>query len=63
MRPNKTKREYLTPHEVATILGVSVETVRRLARNGQMSALHVGRQWRFDPAVVRAETEKRRITA
>ena len=59
MKLNKTRREYLTPNEVASILGVSVETVRRLARSGQLPAKRVGRQWRFIPADVCVEKERR----
>lgn len=62
MRPNRTRREYLTVAEVASIIGISPETVRRLARSGQLPATRFGKQWRFDPAVIRV-TKERRETA
>ena len=58
MRPNRTRREYLTTDEVAAKLGISPETVRRLARSGKIPAIRYGKLWRFDPAVVKAQDRK-----
>ncbi len=40
----------LTPHEVAKRMRVSVETVRRRLREGTLTGVRFGRQWRIDPA-------------
>jgi excisionase family DNA binding protein len=40
----------LSPQEAATRLSVSVMTVRRLVKAGQLPALKVGGQLRFDPS-------------
>jgi excisionase family DNA binding protein len=37
----------LNVHEAARLLGVHVETIRRLARNGEIPAFKVGRGWRI----------------
>ena len=58
MRPNKTRREWLTAEEVAAMYGVSAPTIRRLAAAGEIPATRIGRQWRFDPSVV-YKTEKK----
>ena len=42
-------REMLTLKEVARRFNVSQRTVARLAERGQLKALRVGRQWRFEP--------------
>lgn len=34
--------------EVADMLGVHVETIRRMARNGEIPAFKVGKDWRFN---------------
>lgn len=39
--------------EAAAYLKVHVETVRRLARRGQIPAFKVGRDWRFEAAALR----------
>jgi excisionase family DNA binding protein len=45
----------LTSREIAQILHVHPETVRRAARRGALPSLQVGRAWRFDvEAVLRA---------
>ncbi len=36
-----------TPARLASILGVHVDTVRRLARAGRLPGYKVGRLWRF----------------
>jgi len=39
--------EVLTAEEAASLLKVSVKTVLRLARSGDIPAAKVGRSWRF----------------
>lgn len=39
--------DYLTPEEVAAILKVSVATVRRKLRSGELPAMKFGRSWRI----------------
>lgn len=45
-----TKR--YSAEEVARILGVSAETIRRRARTGEIKGGRVGSQWRFSADVV-----------
>lgn len=59
MRPNRTRREYLTAEEVAAYLGISAQTVRKLARSGDIPAQRYGKLWRFNPAAVKAQHEKK----
>jgi putative molybdopterin biosynthesis protein len=42
--------EYLTPDEIAAELRISVETVRRACRSGQLKANRFGRQFRISRA-------------
>ena len=42
-----TRENLLTTFEVAERLKVSASTVRRLARQGRLPAVRVGRLWRF----------------
>ena len=39
--------EYITTQEVAKLLKISVSTATRMAREGRISALKVGKLWRF----------------
>lgn len=41
------KREVLNTREAAELLGVYVETVRRLARKGEIPSYKIGKDWRF----------------
>ncbi len=41
-------RRFLTPGEVAAILRVSVEVIRRMLRRGELPAIRIGRTWRVD---------------
>jgi excisionase family DNA binding protein len=41
-------QEFLTPQEVAEILRVSVYTVRRWIKEGNLPAYKVGRSWRIE---------------
>ncbi|WP_396127205.1 helix-turn-helix domain-containing protein [Edaphobacter bradus] len=49
--PNqRQRREFeplLTPHEASDYLRVHAKTVIRLARQGQIPALRIGKHWRF----------------
>ena len=40
---------YLTTKDVAKLLKLSFSTVQKMAREGRISALKVGRLWRFPP--------------
>jgi excisionase family DNA binding protein len=42
----------LTPREVARRKRVSVETIRRMLRSGEIPAEKFGRQWRINPTDV-----------
>ncbi len=44
--------DVLSADEAAQFLGVHVETIRRLARNGEFPAFKVGRGWRVQRAVL-----------
>jgi excisionase family DNA binding protein len=44
---NDSPRDYLTTAEVAAWLKVSVFTVRRWIKQGDLSARKVGREWRI----------------
>ena len=55
--------EYLTAEEVGRYLGIHPVTVRRLARTGQLPAKRYGKLWRFDPAVIRIEKERKEESA
>lgn len=39
---------YLTVPEIADVLRVSTDTIRRRATTGEIPAIRIGRQWRFD---------------
>jgi excisionase family DNA binding protein len=41
-------RRFMTPDEVASLLRVSPDAVRRLLRRGDLPAIRVGRAWRVD---------------
>lgn len=54
---------YLTVNEVAAALRVSAETVRRMARQGDLPAIRIGpRMWRFSERAV-AEWQERQQAA
>ena len=42
-------KRLLTAEEVAGRFAVSVQTVRRLVKSGELPGRKIGRQWRFDP--------------
>lgn len=56
---------YLTVNEVAEALRVSAETVRRMARRGELPAMRLGpRMWRFpERAVVDWQERQQAIAA
>jgi excisionase family DNA binding protein len=43
---------FLTPHEVSVLLRVSVYTVRRWIKEGQLPAYKVGRGWRISESEI-----------
>jgi len=45
-------KEILTPIEAGEYLNLSVRTIHRLAKNGLIPALKVGRRWRFKSAAL-----------
>ena len=49
---------FLTLHEVADILRVKPEAVRRRAKTGALPATKPGKSWLFDPADVRTYVEQ-----
>jgi excisionase family DNA binding protein len=44
--------ETLTPIEAGLYLNLHVRTIHRLAKNGLIPAMKVGRRWRFKKAVL-----------
>jgi excisionase family DNA binding protein len=42
-----TASDFITTAEVAALLKISVSTVQRMAREGRITALKVGKLWRF----------------
>jgi excisionase family DNA binding protein len=53
-----TNPELLTVPETARLLRVTPETVRRLARRGELPAIRVGTQLRFDRDVLTAPLQR-----
>jgi len=49
--------DVLDSHEAAWILGAHVETVRRLARKGEIPAYKIGKDWRFSKLAIRQWAE------
>lgn len=47
-------RRLLTINEAAAVLAVSRNTLKDLIYAGRVPAMHVGRQWRFDPLLLEA---------
>ena len=46
-RKSSVDSAFLTTSEVLRYLNVNVRTIYRLARNGAIPAVRIGRQWRF----------------
>jgi len=42
-----TEKEYLSPVEIAELLGIAEGTVREWLRRGELKGIKVGRQWRI----------------
>ena len=57
-----TASEFITTAEVATLLKISVSTVQRMAREGRITALKVGKLWRF-PAQVSSSSYSSGLSA
>ena len=53
---------YLTVPQVAEILGLHPESVRKMIREGRLPAFKAGRSWRFDPADLEEWRRKQRET-
>jgi len=52
--PHPPMQRLLEVHEVAYYLKCSQETVRRLIREGKLTAIRLGTQWRVDPLDLKA---------
>ena len=48
------KPEALTAQEAAVLLNAHVETIRRLARQGEIPSFKLGKDWRFHEAALRS---------
>ena len=57
----KDSREIMTITDVAAYLGLHELTVRRLAREGQLPALKLGRQWRVKRDLLEKWLEQRSL--
>lgn len=55
------KESLLTTREVAWRLRVSTSTVRRMAREGRLPALRVGRLWRFPLQELTVKLRQRKL--
>lgn len=55
-----TPQGLLTPEGAGKMLSVHPETVRRMARAGEIPALKIGNRWRFDPAELREWLKEQR---
>jgi excisionase family DNA binding protein len=55
---NAMNAELLTVPEVSRLLRVSPQIVRRLARRGELPAIRVGAQLRFDRGVLTAPLQR-----
>ncbi|MBU1566054.1 MAG: helix-turn-helix domain-containing protein [Proteobacteria bacterium] len=53
--------DILNTKETAAYLKVHVETIRRLARDGDIPAFKIGKDWRFDKEVLRRWIEGKRL--
>lgn len=56
-----TENNLMTTKQVATWLNTDEETVRRMARKGQIEAYRVGRDYRFSPAAVQAYLKQQKV--
>lgn len=53
---------FLTPKDVSSLLQVSVYTVRRWIKDGELPAYKVGRLWRIDEADLNQWLDRQRIS-
>lgn len=53
----------LRPADAAEYLAVSISTLNRLRRGGQLAAVRVGGSWRYDPTDVAAYITNNRSEA
>lgn len=53
---------FLTPKEVSSLLQVSVYTVRRWIKDGELPAYKVGRLWRIDKVELDRWLRRQRLT-
>jgi excisionase family DNA binding protein len=53
---------FLTPQEVSNLLQVSVYTVRRWIKEGELPAYKVGRLWRIDKVDLNEWLNRQRLT-
>ena len=51
-RDDATPRRFMTAAEVAEYFNVGQITIYKLARNGELPAIKVGSDWRFDRGVI-----------
>jgi excisionase family DNA binding protein len=45
-------RPLLKSSDVGLLLGIHVETVKVMARDGRLSGIKIGNRWRFDPSTI-----------
>lgn len=57
------QQPFLTPQEVSDLLRVSVYTVRRWIKDGELPAYKVGRGWRISESDLDAWLGKQRLVA
>ena len=53
--------EFITVEELATVLKVSPRTIQRIIKRKQLSAIRIGRQWRFRREWVEKWLEKNTV--
>ncbi len=53
---------FLTPRDVSSLLQVSVYTVRRWIKEGELPAYKVGRLWRIDKVDLDQWLDRQRMT-
>ncbi|MCL7455404.1 MAG: helix-turn-helix domain-containing protein [Anaerolineae bacterium] len=54
---------FLTPQEVSTLLRVSVYTVRRWIKDGELPAYKVGRGWRISHSELNRWLNRQRLAS
>ncbi len=56
-----TDEPLLTTKDAAARVGLSVDTLKRLARRGEIASIKLGKVRRFEPAVIRAYIAQHRV--